>query len=59
MKNANKIQAENVFNIHLGYYKRPYYYSGKLGNMIDETTRDLATGILESPIRPEQLYFKQ
>ncbi len=58
MKEANRIQAENVFNVHLGYYRRPYYYTNRLGNMIDETTRDLATGILESPIRPEQLYFK-
>ena len=32
MKEANKILAENVFVIHVGYYERPNVVSNRLGN---------------------------
>jgi peptide/nickel transport system substrate-binding protein len=32
LKKANKIMAENVFVIHIGFYKRPNIVSNRLGN---------------------------
>ncbi len=32
VKKANKIMAENVFGIHIGWYKRPNIVSNRLGN---------------------------
>lgn len=60
MRRANRIQAENVFNIHLGYYKRAYIYANRLGNMIENSpVRDVSTGLLEGPMRLPQIYIKQ
>lgn len=58
MSRANKIMAEQVFNIYIGYYRRAFIHSNALGNMPEEAIRDVQYGLLEGPMRPEQVYFK-
>ncbi len=59
MKRANRIMTENVFNLYVGFYRRAFIYNSNLGNMPEEAMRDVAFGLLEGPMRPEQIYFKQ
>jgi len=59
MKRANAIMTENVFNLYVGFYRRAFIYNSNLGNMPTEAMRDVSFGLLEGPMRPEQVYFKQ
>jgi len=59
MKRANKIMTENAFNIYVGFYRRAFIYNSNLGNMPKEAMRDVSFGLLEGPMRPEQIYFKK
>jgi len=58
VKKANEIQAENVFGIHIGFYKRPFIYQNKLGNVPEELVRITEFGAESPPQRTLQLYFK-
>jgi len=59
MKRANLLMTENAFNIYVGFYRRAFIYNNALGNMPAEAMRDVSFGLLEGPMRPEQVYFKQ
>jgi len=59
MKRANRIMTENAFNVYVGFYRRAFIYNSNLGNMPAEAMRDGSFGLLEGPMRPEQIYFKQ
>jgi peptide/nickel transport system substrate-binding protein len=58
VKKANRLQAENVFAIHIGFYRRPFIYSDKLGNVPKELVRITEFGAESPPQRTLQLYFK-
>jgi len=58
VKKANRLQAENVFAIHIGFYRRPFIYSNKLGNVPKELVRITEFGAESPPQRTLQLYFK-
>jgi hypothetical protein len=37
---VSRMMADNVWNIHLGFYRRPFIKSNRLGNMTDVIARD-------------------
>ncbi len=58
MKKAQKISAENVFGVHIGYYQRPYIVSNRIGNAEKRVARSDVFGGDAPPFRPEQFYIK-
>jgi peptide/nickel transport system substrate-binding protein len=57
-KQASRIMAENVFQIHVGVRKRPFINSNRLGNMVLESTRVQEYGNFDPPFRYMQVYAK-
>ncbi len=58
MKKANKIMAENVFGVHIGYYIRPFIFSNRLGNVARSVARSNEFGSGTPPFRLHQVYVK-
>ena len=54
VKKANKLMAENVFGIHIGWYKRPNISSNRLGNAPEVVTRADEFG----SAGPEWMYYQ-
>lgn len=55
MKKANKIMAENVFGVHIGYYDRPFIVSNRIGNAAKSILREFS---VIAPFRIHQCYIK-
>lgn len=55
MKKANKIMAENVFGVHIGYYRRPYIVSNRIGNAAESIVREFSDTV---PFRIHQWYIE-
>jgi len=58
MKKANNLMAENVFNVHVGYYMRPFIVSNRIGNAAKSIARSDAFGGDTPPFRVHQFYVK-
>jgi len=58
LKEANKIMAENVFSINVGYYKRPNITSNRIGNLPHIATRIDEFGCDAPPFMYYQIYEK-
>ncbi|GAG55461.1 unnamed protein product, partial [marine sediment metagenome] len=57
-KEANKIMAENIFKIHIGFGERPYIFSNRIGNVPLNGSRLWELGGTVPTFRPEQFYIK-
>jgi len=58
MKKANRIQAENVFGVYIGAYKRPFIHSNRIGNIPEAIARIDEFGCDTPPMRLHQAYVK-
>lgn len=58
VKKANKIMAENVFVIHIGFYRRPNISSNRVGNLPHAVTRIDEFGSDAPPFMYYQTYEK-
>ncbi len=58
VKKANKIMAENVFVIHIGFYRRPNISSNRIGNLPHAVTRIDEFGSDAPPFMYYQTYEK-
>lgn len=58
LKEANKIMAEDVFALHIGFYKRPNITSNRVGNLPHKATRIDEFGCDAPPFMYYQVYEK-
>jgi len=58
VKSANKIMAENVFAVHIGFYQRPNISSNRIGNLPHQVTRIDEFGSDAPPFMYFQTYEK-
>jgi peptide/nickel transport system substrate-binding protein len=58
-REANRIMAENIFKIHIGFGNRPYIHSNSIGNIPLNGSRVFEIGGTPPTFRPEQFFVRQ